>query len=58
MTVCGVLQEGASNQSPCQVEGLKRCLEREGGDQKKCEKEIAAFQAACAAPQKNTILKP
>lgn len=46
------LQDVALKQSPCQVEGLKRCLERERGDRKKCEKEIAAFEAACALPQK------
>lgn len=48
-----VTQNVALKQTPCQVEGLKRCLEKEKGNRKKCEKEIAAFQAACSMPQKN-----
>lgn len=38
---------------PCDVQALKACLERTGGDNAKCAAEIAAFQRACggvAAP--------
>ena len=45
------MQEGLSS-SPCEVEALKKCLEREKGDRRKCEKEIAAFQMTCGKPAK------
>ncbi|KAI8476403.1 MAG: hypothetical protein J3K34DRAFT_401274 [Monoraphidium minutum] len=34
--------------SPCDVEALKRCLEKNSGDQSKCEAEVLAFQRACS----------
>ena len=34
---------------PCDVQALKACLERTGGDNAKCAAEIAAFQRACGA---------
>ena len=52
------MQGQVIKQSPCEVEGLKRCLEREKGDRKKCEKEIAAFQEACSMSSQGSLQKP
>ncbi|KZV28299.1 hypothetical protein F511_25274 [Dorcoceras hygrometricum] len=34
--------------SPCDVEALKKCLEENKGDQKKCQSHIEAFKASCS----------
>lgn len=36
-----------SGQSICDVEALKKCLERTNGDHTKCEAELAAFRRTC-----------
>ena len=35
--------------SPCDVEALKKCLERHDGDSSKCQQEVLAFSSSCSA---------
>lgn len=49
-----LLDSSTAGLSPCDVEALKACLERNNNDGARCVKEIQAFQRACgkASPGK------
>ncbi len=42
---------GESSVTPCDVKALQACLEQNGGDRSKCQRELAAFQSACGRPR-------
>ncbi|KAI3471148.1 hypothetical protein Pfo_027811 [Paulownia fortunei] len=39
--------------SPCDVEALKKCLEENKGDQRKCQSQIEAFKSSCSIKKPN-----
>lgn len=40
--------------SPCDVEALKKCLEENKGDQRKCQSQIEAFKTSCSIKKPNS----
>ncbi|PIN22262.1 hypothetical protein CDL12_05018 [Handroanthus impetiginosus] len=40
--------------SPCDVEALKKCLEENKGDQRKCQSQIEAFRNSCSIKRPNS----
>ena len=46
------MQDVITSHSPCDVAALKRCLDENKGDHKKCKHLVEAFQSSCSKPKK------
>jgi hypothetical protein len=46
-SIVSTLDQGLAGLSPCDVQALKSCLEKNNNDGARCLKEIQAFQKAC-----------
>lgn len=44
--------------SPCDVEALKKCLEENKGDYKKCQSQVEAFKTSCSLKKPDSLPEP
>ncbi len=45
------MQDLIAPRSPCDVAALKRCLDENNGDHKKCKHLVEAFESSCRKPK-------